>query len=517
MGSMIKHRPKAQRWFFGIMCFMTINGLLSAGNWGLTLDSVEHYRGHAKGFHFYFNHILAISLLTARWLEDRSQFRWVPPGMAVYALFLVVCSVSIVNAPRVDYVIMAMHKMTFFALMGLAAFNYLRTIEDIRFFMSVMAGTMIWEAFIVLKLKYLQGQYQVLGTFEHQNPLAMYSIMIGLPMLAVALGPKYKGQGLCVGGYIASAIIIQGALSRASLVLFAVGTVIVTGLSLLEKPTVRRFTVIFTMGAVGSLALAFVLDTIIKRFNDKGNLESAQLRDRLNEAARMMAADYPLGIGWNNYALVINPPYRYAEVINDWTRSRGMRVIDTDLNAPVESHYYLLISENGYGGLVAWYLVMAAGLYRNLRGFIGFKHSFERVLCLGIFVGMGLNYLQGLLERVLTQPRNLMLWFIMYGIIGRLDLIRIARRKKAAAGLPEDDDIPLPSEQMLASAGAGKPAHSPATAWPSPAGRRAARELALTADTEAAGGGPASWSAFAADPGPPGNGSPDDSGSVPKH
>lgn len=57
---------------------------------------------------------------------------------------------------------------------------------------------------------------------------------------------------------------------------------------------------------------------------------------------------------------------------------------------------------------------------RNIRDFIRFPHSFERVLALGIAAGCSLNYFQSTLERVLTQPRNLMLWLILYGITARL-------------------------------------------------------------------------------------------------
>ncbi|MES2705561.1 MAG: O-antigen ligase family protein [Verrucomicrobiota bacterium] len=497
IGMAVKGKPKAQRWLFGIMCFMTINGLLDAGNWGLTLDSVEKYRGHAKGYHFYFNHILAVALMTARWLEDRKSFRWVPPGMLIYGLFIVTASLSIINAPRVDYALMAVHKMSFFALMGLAAFNCLRTVDDIRFFMVVMGGTMVWEGMVVLKLKYLQGQYQVHGTFEHQNSLSMYTILIAMPLLAVALGPKFRGQKLCVWGFLMSAVIIQGALSRASLLMFAAGVAGVSVLSLVEKPTVRRFTVLAVMSAVAALGLSFTLDTIISRFHDQGNDASAELREVLNEAARQMEAAHPLGIGWNNYAHVINAPFPYAEVVYDWIRGRNMKVVEDLPNAPVESHYYLLFSENGYPGLIAWYLVMAAGIFRNLRGFLSFRHSFERCLCLGILTGTSLNYIQSTLERTLTQPRNLMLWLLLYGITGRLDVLRRNRRKgepvepvtpgeagvsPSSAPLPAGKPSSLPSPPSAAP----EPVPGPEKRWPSPAGWRAAR--ALSAGSGAASG-----------------------------
>ena len=465
LGAWVKGKPREQRWLFAAMCFMSINGLFGPGNWGLTLASEEFYRGHAKGYHFYFNHILAIALITARWLEDRRSFRWVPPGMFLYALFIIGCMLSVVNAPRVDYVMMAAHKMVIFALLAVATCNALKTADDLRFFMRVMGVTMIWEVFIVLQMKYLQGIYQVRGTFEHQNPLSMYALMIGLPLLAVGLGPKFKGQGVCLGGFLACAIIVQSALSRAGLVMFAAGAAGVAIASLLEKPTARRMTVLSLMSLVGALGLILTLDTIVARFHDEGNTASAELREVLNEAAKQMREDHPLGIGWNNYALVINPPYPYAEIAWDWIRGRNMKVDESKLNAPVESHYYLLIGENGYPGLVLWLLVIGSAMWRNVRGFLSFPHGFERCLCLGILAGTSLNYVQSTLERVLTQPRNLMLWLILFGVTARLEMMRRARKK----GIHPDAEAPEVSAETAATgyaeqaiaAGAG------ASGWPS--------------------------------------------------
>ena len=437
LGVVVKDRPQAQRWLFALMCVMTVNGLFAAGNWGLTLASVEKYRGHAKGYHFYFNHIFAIALITAAWLKDRRSFRWLPPGMLLYALFVGACSLSIVNAPRVDYTIMAIHKMVFFAVIAIAAFHWLREPEQMQFFMALMGGVMCWQAVIGLKMKYLDGIYQVRGTFEHQNPLAMYAVMIGMPLLAVSLGPVFRGRNWCVVGFGACAILVQSALSRAALVMFALGTVIVALGSLVERPTKRRFGMLGGMGAVGALGLLLTLDTIVSRFGDHGNTASSELRDVLNEAARQMERAQPLGIGWNNYALCINTPYPYADVVYEWTRGRGMKVDESKPNAPVESHYYLLLGENGYPGLIAWLLVIGSGAWRNCRGFLGFSHSFERCLCLGLLVGCTLNYVQSTLERVLTQPRNFMLWLIVFGLTARLELLRRAAKVAAKSGVKE--------------------------------------------------------------------------------
>lgn len=450
LGFAVRKHESAQKWMFAAMCAMTVNGLFGPGNWGLTLDSVETYRGHAKGYHFYFNHILAIALIVAAWFSRSSSRRYLPPGFLPYLFCILCCFVSIVSASRIDYVLMASHKMLFFSLIYLATFCWCRNPERMQFFLMVMAVTMSWQAALVLKMKYLDGIYQVRGTFEHQNPLAMYAILIGMPLLSVALGPFFKGRWLCMLGFLACAIIIQSALSRAALALFAAGTVAVVLVSLVEKPTQRRLGLVIGMALVGAVGLVFTLDTIVARFHDDGNAASAELRDVLNEAARSMARDHYLGAGWNNYALVVNAPYPYAEHIYDWIRDRGMKVREDKPNAPVESHYYLLLGENGYLGLVSWLLVIVLALARNIRDFVRFPHSFESVLALGIAAGCSLNYFQSTLERVLTQPRNLMLWLILYGITARLSTLSTSSvNHESSQGSPEDLSEPAPDLGML--------------------------------------------------------------------
>jgi hypothetical protein len=273
-------------------------------------------------------------------------------------------------------------------------------------------------------MKYLGHMYQVHGTFEHQNPLAMYAVLIGMIFLATGLGPKFKGGNAALIGFAACALIVECTLSRGALMMLALGVLGVVGISLLEKATPRRLLMTAGMGLVGSLFLVLSLNTIVSRFHDQGNQASGELREVMKDACRAMVHDHALGIGWNNYALVVNPPFPYAEIYYDWLRGRHMKVDETEPNSVVESHYYLLLAENGYAGLCAWLLVIAVGLWRNFRAFLFFEHSFSRVLALGIAAGCALNYLQSTLERVLVQPRNLMLWLILLGVTARLEVMR---------------------------------------------------------------------------------------------
>ena len=436
IGVVIKGKPTWQRVVFGMMCFMTINGLMAPGNWGLTIASIETYRGHTKGYHFYFNHALAIGLIVAKWLEDPRSFRLFPPGLILYVLYCSISMLSIMDAPKPNLSWMAAHKMMFATLLLLATFNYLRTEDDLQFFLRVMAGTLSWELFVVLKMKYLMGMYQVRGTFEHQNPLAMYCVLIGMVFLATGLGPSFKGSNFVLFAFGATAIIVQCTLSRAALAAFAAGTIGVVGLSLMEKPTSRRMVATGVMAGVGTLGLLLTIDTIISRFNDQGNTASSELRHVMNAACKQMANDHTFGVGWNNYALVVNPPFPYAETYYEWIRGRGMKVDESKPNAVVESHYYLLLAENGKPGLFSYLFMIAVGLWRLLLAFFYFGHSFRRCLALGIAAGLTLNYGQSTLERVLVQPRNLMLWLILMGVVGRLHVMRKEAKRAKKLGLP---------------------------------------------------------------------------------
>lgn len=429
LAMMIKKRPDLQRAAFGLMCFMVIGGLLGPIEFGLTLNSVEWYRGHAKGFYFYFHTVIGLALILVRWGEKKPDFKWFPPGTILWLLHCFLCALSIMNAPVKVYTLMALHKSLMFTVFLVAAYNYLRTEEDIGFFLQVMAATMIWELFVVLKLRYLDGMYQVRGTFEHQNPLSMFSIMIGSVLMMVGLGPEIKGRNLIMAGYVACWGCVVCALSRAGLAIFAAASAGNMMICLMERPTKRRLTTLGTGIVGGSIVLILILDTIVARFNQHGNEESGETREIMKDMCRAMATDYKLGVGWNNYVHVANPPFPYCEIWWDYERSRGMRVDEERQIGAVESHYYLLLAENGNLGLYSYLLFIGVALWRNARGFFAFGETPARWMAYGIACGCTLNYVQSSLERVLTQPRNLGLWMLLLGVTARLEMMRREQKK----------------------------------------------------------------------------------------
>src|SRR5262249_10860544 len=148
------------------------------------------------------------------------------------------------------------------------------------------------------------------------------------------------------------AFIEESTFSRAGMVMFAAGSVSVALLSVIDRFTVRRLVILGCLGLVGMVGVFKSIDTIRGRFSDYGNDASEMTRILLNQAARNMVHDYPLGIGWNNFAMVINQPFPYGNIIDEWELEVPNITVDPHhQKGIVESIYYLLLGETGWQGL----------------------------------------------------------------------------------------------------------------------------------------------------------------------
>jgi hypothetical protein len=419
-GFFMRGRPRWQRITFFLICFLTIEGIFEPGEWGLTIDPIL-YRGHSRGFHFYLIEVVATALFFAQLFGNWRKIKLLPPGLGLYFVYCGLSFISIINAPEPVYVLMAALKAVKISIIFVAAYNFLQTDDDLQFFLSSMAVTITWELVAVMKMKYVGHIYQVPGTFEHQNALAMFVCMIGMLFLAVGLGPKGKHSNFLLFAYVACAAMVQATLSRGALVMFAVGTIGVVVLSLIDGPTKRRLGGTAVLAAIGAFGILMTFNTIVARFHDYGNDESKRTRTMLNAASREMLRDYPLGIGWNNFARVINKPFPYGDKIDDWQRANGNPVDPTYQKGVVESVYWLILAETGYQTLICYILLMSLFLFWNLRAMLFFRHHMVGCVSLGIAMGCGINYIQSTLERVLTQPRNLMLWMLMLATTAKIE------------------------------------------------------------------------------------------------
>jgi hypothetical protein len=441
LGIALKGRPNGQRLLFLVICFMLPGGVHKPQEWGLTLGSLqEFYRGHATGYHFYFIEAFALALVIAGALEKGVNFRFLPPGLWLYLLHCALSLVSIVNAPNPNFAFMAAFKAVKISVVFVAAFHFFSTPGNLRFFMVGMCAVIAVQLAAVLRQRYMLGVYQVTGTFEHQNSLSMFTTMIGMVFLAAALGPKERWSNYYLVAYIACGVIQQSTFSRAGMVIFAAGSVGVGLLSLVDKITWRRFYILSSLAMIGAVGILMSYETILSRFQEYGNEASGHTRTMLNQASRNMVADYPLGVGWNNYALLINRPYPYGFIIDQWEREGGATINPYHQKGISESLYYLILAETGWQGFASFLLFLALFLWWNFRAGLAFRFSYLGALSLGIAFGCGANYLHSILERVLVQPRNMMLWLVLLAATAQIETWR---RQKAAAERNENLQLQL--------------------------------------------------------------------------
>jgi hypothetical protein len=257
--------------------------------------------------------------------------------------------------------------------------------------------------------------------------------MLGLPLLAAAMsGANRTDSRWYAAGFIAAGIIVQSSLSRASLLAFAAGIVLVVTLGMLDQVTRKRVVFVLGMGAAGTLAVLLAANTIIARFHDEGNEASGETRVVMNLASKAMLHDSAVGIGWNNFAIAINHPFPYGDVIDDRERERGSSVDEDYAKGVVESHYWLLLAETGYAGLATYLLFIGTTTWWCVRGVRHWKRRFPAAFLGGVLAAMLLVYLHSNLERVLTQTKNLSAWLILLGAVARIETWRRAARRAQA-------------------------------------------------------------------------------------
>ena len=433
LGALLARNRALERAVFCLMVFMPS---WFPGKLTLMLGSVETYRGHTKGFEASIIEFVAVALITSASLRRERGFRWLPPGAWLYFAWCGLSCLSLLTADNRLYGIMAAVKFTKVSLVFIGAFHAFKDEEDLRWLLRSMAFSLIVQALVCLKLRYVDFQWQVKGWFEHQNPMAMWCYLCAAPVLGVALSPHANRRDtlLYLGGVAAAALCILFSVSRGALGAFVVCSVAVLVMAACRGITLKLVGLSF-LGAVGATAAGLLaLDSMMSRMDEVKSRDEAQdLRAILNMQCAAMLRDHPFGVGWNNFGVQNSLPIeRYSQILMDWDESRGFRIIDENYyaNPLTESLYWLLLAENGYVGFASFMLFVLATLWWAARGTVAFWREPAGYLAGGLLVALAFTYLHGTVERVLTQTKNLSMWLILAGVVARIEWNR--RQLRAA-------------------------------------------------------------------------------------
>ncbi len=391
------------------------------------VHSIETYRGHTKGFQVTVYDMLLIALLVALYLRDPKRFRFVPPGLLLYVLFCLLCTVSIVNSVNQLYTIMSLYQFLKAPLIYVVAYNFLEEEKDLDTVLTAFALSLIMQALVGLKMRYLDGYYQIRGWFDHQNSMAMWTYNLALPLLAVALSNRCKPWRslFYLSAFGAGGVLIILSLSRASLAVFAVGSALILGGSLLAGLTWKRIGVAALATVGGIAAISMAADTIFERFTGARDYDAPKydFRWALNQVSKEMFQDTIIGVGWNNFNLANSQPQpKYWKIYQRWDKMRGGAPEEGHYraNACTESLYWLILAENGVPGMLGFILFTGLTFWWILRNVRRYHLSIFGFFQYGLLITLMMTYLHSQLERVLFQTAPLYTWLCYLAMSAKL-------------------------------------------------------------------------------------------------
>jgi O-antigen ligase len=437
LGVMMASRRAWQRALFGFMIFMPT---LQPGRFTLMIGSIEKYRGHTKGYEISLIEVFAIALIIAVAQSPRDPLvpprKGLPPGTVWYVLWTVAGLLSVANAWDASLAWMAFSRFGKGVLIFVAAAMYLRDEKDLRPALTGLVLSLVVQGWICMKMRYLEGYFQIKGWFEHQNPMSMWAYMTACVVFAAALHKDVKGRllWLCLAAFGAAGLCVLLSVSRAALAAYAIGAAIVLGMAWLRGPGVRTalFSVMGVIGAV--LVMMFAMDSLnsrLKEVKESKEKSAEDLRPVLNRQCKAMLHDYPLfGIGWNNYGIANSRPLgaKYSAVLEEWDEGRGFAIVDELYwaNPLTESLYWLLLAENGWMGWALFLAFEAVSLWCAIRAWLFYGKSLMGYVAFGILVALSICYLHGTVERILTQTKNLSHWLMLAGMVSGMEMNRRA-------------------------------------------------------------------------------------------
>jgi len=403
-----KKYPRIENLLWFLLLFFT------ARTEDINFISMQTYRGTSKGFEIGLVDITAVILFFIIYNRREKYPLTLPMGSYLYFIYFAFSALSIINSDIYVYSFFELWKMIRMYFYFFVIYNLIRSFKDIEQFLKYMAIIVFFITMIVLKQKYLEGMFQTMGPFPHQNSLVMYLIVYGSLFLSYLLNSKKANIYLWVTAFGACAVDILSTLSRGGMALFSLSIFIIFLLSYAHKFSLRKLGIAGLFLILGSAVLYKASDTIMERIRTAPQ-ESVNVRLVLAEAAQNMANDKILGIGLNNFALKINPPYKYGNHIE--------RLNEDEKGGLVETIYLMIAAETGWLNLGIFIIMLLFFYFLNVKNYIKLKHGKwrkYRYLTIALIGALTSIYLQSSLEWVLKQTNNYYQLMFIFAVIAAM-------------------------------------------------------------------------------------------------
>lgn len=411
---------RVRGWLLAVLIFSTVLGDVA----NINFASMEYYRGPERGFEVSLTDLIAWALVGALLLRASGKLRWLPyNSLWMLAFFGVACLATAMAEDR----LLACFTLFKFARMYVVFWcvaNCLRLDREYRPVWMGMAAISALMTAIALKQKYVDGIFRIYGPFDHSNTIPSFLILIIPVLLMWGLGDRRLRRAevlISLAGVLGMLFAVIATLSRAGL-LVAAGSVLGVLVAANARAYSGRVAVTSLLVCVGALGSGLkAADTLIERFRDAPQ-ESAEAREEFNVAAGMMVRDHFLGVGLNNFSLVLTQTPEYRQ---------HFRAMAGEQQAGVAHQIYLLTAaEMGYPGLVLFLVVIGRFGWLAAKG-AWRSRSLEGLLLFAFALGFCGLYALGFLEWTLRISPVTCLFVIAAGVCAAL--AEIAQAQAVAA------------------------------------------------------------------------------------
>lgn len=279
--------------------------------------------------------------------------------------------------------------------------------------------------------QFLHGDPQAGGTLGHRTGIGMMSHSAVMPAFALLLGGSRRPIAIVV--VIAGAVIAYVGASRATLGLYGLGLLITLVLSMRHRMTGRKLAI--GLAAVAVLAVAAPMAQMaIARRGAEDVQSSNQERHALIDAAELMIADHPFGVGANNYVLVAN--------IGGYSDRAGVSWYHLSRSEPVHNSYLLTLAELGWIGFIGLVGFVASFILVGWKALKKLPRGQSSDLFVGVLGATLITAIHSGFEFVPMMFFMHYMFAINFGLLTGIAAAQMRARRKAAAAASEHRAVP---------------------------------------------------------------------------
>ncbi|MEW6128483.1 MAG: O-antigen ligase family protein [Acidobacteriota bacterium] len=385
-----------------------------------------NYRGVDRGFGVTVPDLFFLSFFVFTILGGtKKKIIWVPYNTTLFVVLLIISAISLIGTPVAYFGLFTLHKFIRGYILFWVIVNIIKEREDVEAVISGVIAAVVFQGINVIWAKYITKAVvnRSTGSFPHPNSLAMYIDLIIPSALALYLSGTLtkKKNYLAILAILLGVVSVIFTKSRAGLIIMFGSLSLVVAISVLMKPTARKFGVV----ALGVVAMAIIgtmaAPKIIQRFENAPK-ESEATREYFNTAADAMMKDKFFGVGLNAYSWTLANTdyywYVYPDKIDlqDPEAFRESKQGESRLGT-CHHIYRLYGAEIGQFGMFVFIAYLAAFYIRNLFLFFKSQDDFYKAILLGLLIGFATLHLQGLLEWIFRQTQVYYLFLLLSGLM----------------------------------------------------------------------------------------------------